>query len=133
MVTILVVAWGALIVNDPYIIAALFGQVLLMITCVVGRYRKFIGFILFLVYIGGIMILIRYCVILIPSYKFGLTPIVPLVIGVALSKGEKYWGGSFMYGLLFRARAVFLIALLLYLVMLAIVEVIGYSDGIIKL
>lgn len=125
-------------VNNPYLMAALFGQVLVLVSCLLGRYRKFIGFILFLVYVGGIIILIRYCVILMPSNKFVRTPIIiaPVIgaLGVSLTQGVTIRpAGSFAYGLLYRARAIFLVALLLYLVILAIVDIINYSRGIMKI
>jgi len=134
----LVITWGALVVNNPYLMAALFGQVLVLVSCLLGRYRKFIGFILFLVYVGGIIILIRYCVILMPSNKFARTPIIiaPVIgaLGVSLTQGVTIRPtGSFAYGLLYRARAIFLVALLLYLVILAIVDIINYSRGIMKI
>ena len=125
-------------VNNPYLIAALFGQVLVLMSCLLGAHRKFIGFIMFLVYVGGIIILIRYCVMLMPSNKFARTPmvVVPAVAGVVVSmvqRVEPAISRSLAYGLLYSARSIFLIALLLYLVILAIVDIVNYSRGIIKI
>ena len=87
---------------------------------------------MFIVYVGGIMILIRYCVILIPSNKFGKSQYLTVIVGAGLMDGVAHILGSIAYGLLYRAGAITLVALLLYLVMLAIVEIINYSRGIIK-
>jgi len=119
-------------VNNPYLMAVLFGQVLILTTCFIGSYNKFIAFILFMVYLGGIIILIRYCVILIPTRKFTSVPITPFLFGVAVYGGFSIPIGSIAYGLVYRVRAIFLIALLLYLVILSIVQIIDYSRGIMK-
>merc|ERR1712157_141208 len=73
-IRIFVITTCAILVNNPYLMSVIFGQILLLVTSLVRNYSKFIGFILFLVYIGGIMILIRYCVILMPHNKFIITP-----------------------------------------------------------
>jgi len=130
-----IVRWCALVINNPYLIAVLFGQVLIFISCTIGGLRSFIGFILFLVYVGGIIILIRYCVILLPSNKFTWAPLLTFVFGVLLF--ILYEGSievrGYAYGLIYRARAILLVAMLLYLVILAIVDIINYSRGMIKI
>ena len=40
---------------------------------------------------------------------------------------------GYAYGLIYRARAILLVAMLLYLVILAIVDIINYSRGMIKI
>lgn len=110
-------------------------QILVVLSIYLRLYRKFIGFILFLVYVGGLMILVRYCVMLIPSNKFltsaalYLVPTASLVsIGSPLVKEIS----GFSLGLLYSYSSIYLVAILLYLVILAIVEIVGYSRGIIK-
>ena len=127
-----VLTWGIIVVNNPYLIAILFGQTLLLIACFLRSFCKFIAFILFLVYIGGIMILIRYCVILLPYNKFGNLTITAAVVGAVFLERSLTMPGSHAYGLLYRARVIFLVALLLYLVILAIVGIIDYSSGMMK-
>ena len=58
--------------------------------------------------------------------------ITAATIGAVLLERKDVTPGSYAYGLLYRARAIFLIALLLYLVILAIVSIIDYSRGIMK-
>ena len=128
-----IIMWGVLLLNNPYLMAGFFFQLLLLLTIIVRSYSKFIGCILFLVYVGGIMILTRYCVILIPINKFSKAPITLLIfIGFALRVSQTPVG-VYTYGLLYRASVVFLMVRLLYLVMLSIVEIIDYSRGIIKI
>lgn len=113
--------------------AALFGFVLLFFTYLISTFTKFIGFVLFIVYVGGIMILISYCVMLMPSRKLAKLPYIPAIIRLAFYGRDLIPISSFAYGLLYRARAIFFIAILLYLVIIAIVQIIDYSRGILKL
>ena len=135
MVLALFFTWRALLVNNPYMMARLFGQVLILVTSLLRRYSKFIGVIMFLVYIGGIMILLRYCVMILPTNKFwrlSITIGVFLLTLLAYLLTIDYTPRVFAYGLLYRARAILLVALLLYLVILSVVSIIDYSCGIIK-
>lgn len=117
--------------------ACLFGQILIIVTCLLGSYRKFIGVVMFLVYIGGIMILLRYCVIILPSNKFwtlGKVAVLLCAFLVWYICGEPLITNCvFAYGLIYRVRAIFLVALLLFLVLLAVVSMVDYSGGTIKL
>jgi len=125
-------AWVTLTINNPYLMAALFGQVLFLLTFQFGVTSKFIGFILFLVYVGGVLILVSYCLILIPGQKFytiGIKWIVFVSLFLAAPMGVSR---VYSYGLLFSARAIFLVALLLIFVILSIVSIIDYSTGNIK-
>lgn len=132
MWSVLVVTWGSLLINNPYAIVVILGEALVLLCCVLGCYRKFMGFILFLVYIGGMMILLRYCVMISPAMKLGRTPILTLLFAVLLYSLPPL-NSSFAYGILYCARTIFLVALLLYLVLLAVVELICYSRGLLKL
>lgn len=133
----LFLTWCALIVNNPYIMACLFGQILIVVTWLLGRYSKFIGVVIFLVYIGGIMILLSYCVMLLPSNKFWTLKKVKIGLCVLIiAKISDFPIVSpcvFAYGLIYSASAIFLVALLLYLVMLSVVSMINYSRGMMKL
>ena len=127
------VLWVALCVQNPYIIATLFSQVLILATIVLGSESKFIALMMFLVYAGGIMILIRYCLILIPINKFRFNPaiLIPFLITITLPIFRNNIG-TYSYGLLYSGRVILLLSLLLYLVMTAVVGIIDYSNGIIK-
>lgn len=130
------IASRTLIINNPYLISTLFMQLLIIVSLLIGINRTFIGLILFLVYVGGIIILIRYCVILIPSNKFERISVslLPIIIAMVLSftiitKRDS----AFAYGLLYSGRVILILRLLLYLVMVAVVSIIDYARGIIKI
>ena len=129
----IIVLWGIFLRHNPYIIAAWLFQVLLLLTIIVIIYRKFIGCILFLVYVGGIMILISYCVILLPINKFPKVQPYALFILSFSCCARITPVGSYVFGLIYTARVIFLLALILFLVMLAIVSIIDYSRGILKI
>ena len=114
--------------------SAIFSFVLLMSVFLIGRLRKFISIVMFLVYVGGIMILVGYCVILLPSTKFPLLPfsLLPIAFLLSILLSSHAFMNSFSYGLLYSSSTVFLVALLLYLVILAIVEIVNYSEGMMK-
>ena len=126
--------WGVLCIKNPYLLATLFGQVLILVSILLRAEAKFIGLMIFLVYVGGIIILMRYCLILIPLNKFRYNPILLLIfiISAALPFTSNYTNNSFSYGLLYRSRVVFLLGLLLYLVITAVVGIVDYSRGIMK-
>lgn len=130
---LLVMNWVALVINNPYLISGLLIIVLLFISILLGGCRKFIGFVLFLVYIGGMIVLLSYCVILMPYNKFSFRTIILLIpfILISISKTNVVIR-AIPFGLLFSHSAVYLISLLLYLVLLAVLTVIDYSSGRIK-
>lgn len=49
-------------------------QALLLICLLFCSYSIFLGFVLFLVYVGGLIVILSYCIILIPSDKFDGSP-----------------------------------------------------------
>ena len=110
-------------------IAALTALVLIaMVSSLVGS--KFVRAVLFLVYLGGLIILIRYCVILIPKSKIKhLRPI--FVAGFFLSINTEPIR-PLSYGLLYNFNVVLMLVLYLYLVMLIVVGIVDYSSGMLK-
>ena len=128
----MILSWWVLVINNPFMMSLLFCQILVLTSCLIGGLSPFMGLMVFLVYVGGILILIRYCVILIPSSKFAgnLSPFLLLATSYPfLCAGNPR---AFTYGLLYRRRAVLLLGILLYFVLLAVVEIINYSRGTLK-
>ena len=132
----MIIAWRTVIINNPFIIALLLFQYLTFISCFISRVRRFVAAVLFLIYVGGIMILITYCVILIPTQKFSSQyQLVSLLIAFTAILNPSLFlpNNSYPYGLLFTGSTFFLLVLLLYLVLLAVVDITGYSSGTIKM
>ena len=131
MLRISIIACGALIVNNPYLMAALFAQALLIVTCMMRIVRKFLAFVLFIVYMGGIIILVSYCVMLLPTIKLS-SPLLFVFPALALLNTTPF-PRSYSLGLLLSPSLVFFVAIFLYIVMLVVVDIIDYSGGSIKL
>jgi len=111
----------------PFTIICLLGQILLLVAILVTGQRMLIGLILFLVYVGGLIILIRYCVIITPHHKIRRAPfLLPLVF---LTQADI---NCYSLGLLYSIRILFFIGFLLYIVMLSVVDLVDYSSGILK-
>ena len=134
ILVMLVLSWSTLCFNNPYIIAGIFSQVLLLTSCIIRRIRKLLGFILFLVYVGGLIVLIRYCVILIPSIKVGVGLVLTSVCLVSPLFFSADCGAlnTYSYGLIYSARLVLLVSIVLYMVILAIIDIVDFSAGIMK-
>ena len=126
--------WLSLLVTNPYLMGTLFAQALIIQVCLTRRVRKFVSFILFIVYIGGLFILFSYCIMLLPNMRWHTTSVIFFGVPILFIYPfpHLYPLPTINYGLLFRASAVFLIALLLYLAILAIVTIVDYSKGMLK-
>ena len=130
MVTILVL-FGFLFVwvASPFAAALLFVITLLIVSVMVGAIDRFLGFIIFIVYLGGALVLFRYCFILTPLQNTKASfPTLLLTITVVganrplLSQGtmyEFYWVSSLLLS----------VGLLLFIVMLCVVALIDFSQG----
>jgi len=80
------------------------------------------------------MILIRYCVILLPSNKFlnARALVIPVVASLLLSSIFTSRSRAYSFGLLYSSSVTLILGILLFMVMLAVVTIIDYSEGIIK-
>ena len=116
--------------NNPYIVCLIVGLVLFFLCVIFVSIGKFIRFVLFLVYIGGVMVLISYCVMLLPSAKFERMAVSPLYCALLLPFVRPV--NRYSYGLLYSWSCIFLIVLLLFLVILSVVDIVDYSSGMMK-
>ena len=86
MVSLLVVfGFLFLAVTSPFATALLFVITLLVVRSMVGTIDRFLGFIIFIVYLGGALVLFRYCFILTPlqntKVNFSSTLLTCLLLG----------------------------------------------------
>jgi len=128
-----IIACCVMVVNNPFILSALMCEFIILICYQLCGIRKYLRAILLLVYLGGVMILVRYCVMILPSYKFNIKISLFVARIIAFTWVQHASNNvSTPYGLLYRASAIFLVAILLFLVLLAVVDIIDYSCGILK-
>jgi len=83
--------------------------------------------ILFLVYVGGLMVLFSYCVMITPVNKGQTLFLFPVAFIISYTGYDCY-----RLGLLVSISVILLIVLLLFVVLIAIVEIVGYSCGTLK-
>jgi len=130
------VSWRVLLIKNPFQLTVIFFFVLFTLSYTVGCLSKFLGFIIFIVYVGGVMVLLAYCVILLPTSKYnwtqGISTATPFLF-LLLSPIHLQNPSAYSYGLLFNVNTILLAALLLYLVILRIVGIIDYSSGMMKI
>ena len=55
-----------MLLSSPFVVAMLFVVTLLLSSLVVGSTDSFLGFIVFVVYVGGALVLFSYCFMLTP-------------------------------------------------------------------
>lgn len=116
-------------VGEPLLLGGAFLGLLLNRSLVLGANRGFIGLVLFVVYVGGTMVLFTYCLILSPLQFFSNKKkyygvVLLFVSGVALT-GSSIRIYEFFY---FRGILI-IIGILLFIVMLRVVEMIDFSRG----
>nr|AKS04423.1 NADH dehydrogenase subunit 6 [Parasagitta elegans] len=115
--------------SSPFIVAILFVFTLAVASLVVGCVDSFLGFVVFVVYVGGALVLFSYCFMLTPIQDTS-TPMptaafpalllslsTPLVSHTALY--EFYWVSSLLVS----------VGVLLFIVMLCVVSLVDFSQG----
>lgn len=115
--------------REPLLLGGAFLALLLSRSLDIGANRGFIGLVLFVVYVGGTMVLFTYCLILSPLQFFSnkkkyYRVSLLFVSGVGLT-GSSIRIYEFFY---FRGILV-IIGILLFIVMLRVVEMIDFSRG----
>lgn len=115
--------------QSPYLIGLLFLTILLITSIIVARLESFLGLVVFIIYVGGAIVLFSYCFILTPLQETLLKiPIYSLpllfLVGIRthLSIGliyEFYWISSIL----------FMIGIILFLVIVSVVEIIDFGRG----
>lgn len=67
LISILIfIGFSFLVIGSPFLVGMLFVATLLLGRLVVGTVDRFLGLIVFVVYVGGALVLFSYCFILTP-------------------------------------------------------------------
>ena len=122
-----------LVIITPFSLGGLFLSLLFVSSLVVGSSRGFVGLILFIVYVGGTIVLFTYCFMLSPRQIFRswgrLYPVIIAGFGgfliwetLVCLPYEFYWVSNLLV----------LIGILLFIVMLRVVEIVDFSRGSIR-
>ena len=117
------------VVGEPLLLGGAFLGLVLNSSVWIGMNRGFMGLVLFIVYVGGTIVLFTYCLILSPLQFFSAKK---KYYGVVLvwCGGMVYSGISMrIYEFFFFGGVLLIIGVLLFIVMLRVVELIDFSRG----
>lgn len=125
----IVIGFLYLTFSAPFVIAALFILSLGITSLLAGTADRFLGFVVFVVYVGGALVLFSYCFMLTPlqdtnsSYSPAVFPFMFVSLNIpSVSHGtlyEFYWVSSLLV----------CVGVLLFIVMLCVVSLIDFSQG----
>nr|AKS04065.1 NADH dehydrogenase subunit 6 [Parasagitta setosa]AKS04109.1 NADH dehydrogenase subunit 6 [Parasagitta setosa]AKS04132.1 NADH dehydrogenase subunit 6 [Parasagitta setosa] len=115
--------------QSPYLIGLLFLTILLITSMMVASLESFLGLVVFIIYVGGAMVLFSYCFMLTPLQETLLKiPMysLPLLFLVGMST---HLSMSLMYEFYWISSMLFMIGIMLFLVMVSVVEMIDFGRG----
>lgn len=127
----LLVLFGFLfmVVTSPFATALLFVVTLLIVSVMVAAIDRFLGFIIFIVYLGGALVLFRYCFILTPLQISGGSFSTLLLTCLLLGANAPLLSHSTLYEFYWVSSLLVRVGLLLFIVMLCVVALIDFSQG----
>lgn len=118
-----------LFIGEPLLLGVVFLVLLLNRSTWVGINSGFIGLVLFIVYVGGTIVLFTYCLMLSPLQFFSKQKKYYSVVLVTL-RGIAFIGGPIgIYEFFAFLGILLIIGMLLFIVMLRVVELIDFSRG----
>lgn len=118
--------------STPLFVAFLFVVLLLITSLTVSGIDRFLGLIVFVVYVGGALVLFSYCFILTPlqdSIGYLPTLYLPLLL---LSFDRLNSARGTIYEFYWVAGLLVCVGVLLFIVMLCVVSLIDMSDGALR-
>lgn len=126
---LLVLGFLYLSVSTPFIVAVLFIVTLLMAGMVVGSVDGFLGFIVFVVYVGGALVLFSYCFMLTPL-QATRTPLPVSCLPLFFVRVRMpLWGHRCLYEFYWVSSLLVRVGVLLFVVMVCVVSLIDFSLG----
>ena len=118
-----------LFVGEPLLLGGAFLGLLLNGSYWLGINRGFMGLVLFIVYVGGTIVLFTYCVMLSPLQFFSKQKKYYRLV-LLIGGGLVFIGASIgIYEFFFLRGILLIIGILLFIVILSVVELIDFSRG----
>nr|AKS04412.1 NADH dehydrogenase subunit 6 [Parasagitta elegans] len=115
--------------SSPFIVAILFVFTLVVASLVVGCVDSFLGFVVFVVYVGGALVLFSYCFMLTPIQDTS-TPVPSAAFPVfVLSISSPLASHTVMYEFYWVSSLLVSVGVLLFVVMLCVVSLVDFSQG----
>ena len=121
-----------LVLQNPYTVGLLFLATLALTAGVVGSMERLLGLVVFVIYIGGAMVLFSYCFMLTPLQEGDEPfPLHPLPLLALLGMGGPPLLST-LYDFYWVLSLLLLVGLLLFVVIVSVVEVIDLGRGTIR-
>ena len=115
---------------SPFALGLLFLLTLTASAILIGLFNGFLGLILFIVYVGGAIVLFTYCLILTPKQIFGgysnLYPLAVLLGGVTYFRSTAGGARIEFYWIM---NLLLLVGIILFVALLRVVEMVDFSRG----
>ena len=118
-----------LFIGEPLLLGGAFLVLLLNRSFWLGINRGFIGLVLFIVYVGGTIVLFTYCLMLSPLQFFSKQKKYYSVVLLTLRRIVFIVGSIGIYEFFAFLGVLLIIGILLFIVMLRVVELIDFSRG----
>jgi len=124
--------------SNPFRIGVAFFFILILFSLVIAITNTLLGLILFIVYVGGMIVLFTYCFILIPLQEFYIYPCIanPVIFTSFLAYLYIFSDtqrNNLVNELYLRGVVMIIIGLVLLLVMLSVVELVECSKGSLRI
>ena len=130
LLPLLIVAAGLfLVLQNPYAVGGLFLCTLALTAGVVGSLERFLGLVVFIIYVGGAIVLFSYCFMLTPLQEGGEPlPLFPLPLVIVLGLGGPPFLSS-LYDFYWVLALLLLVGVLLFVVIVSVVDVLDFGRG----
>ena len=118
-----------LVLQNPYAVGGLFLCTLALTAGAVGSLERFLGLVVFIIYVGGAIVLFSYCFILTPLQEGGAPlPLFPLPLVIVLGLGGPPFLAS-LYDFYWVLALLLLVGVLLFVVIVRVVDVLDFGRG----
>ena len=118
-----------LVLQRPFAVGGLFLGTLSLTAGLVGSLESFLGLVVFIIYVGGAMVLFSYCFMLTPLQESGEPlPLFPLPLAIVLGLGGPPFLSS-LYDFYWVLALLLLVGVLLFIVMVRVVDTLDFGRG----
>jgi len=133
MLPLLLVSAGLFLVHqNPFAVGGLFLCTLALTAGVVGSMQSLLGLVVFIVYIGGALVLFSYCFMLTPLQEGGEPlPLFPLPLVIVLGLGGPPLLTT-LYDFYWMLALLLLVGVLLFVVIVRVVDVLDFGRGALR-
>nr|AKS04338.1 NADH dehydrogenase subunit 6 [Parasagitta elegans] len=116
-------------VGSPFLLGMLFVATLFLGGLIGGAVDSFLGLIVFVVYVGGALVLFSYCFMLTPLQETSASFTAWALPTLCLALGGAPVAHSTLYEFYWVSCLLMSVGVLLFLVMVCVVSLIDFSDG----